>query len=602
MDQSFKDVGHLPYVQATNDNYKGKALLKFSNETGDMNPSIQQFPRTKKMSYNQAKGMKLIPKDMDEFPEAEIKPRKSTRRKTKPNRLAYSVTKWVQGQPIILGLIGFAIFNSHSEIKCQKPLIENMEDFKWTKPMASKSEVAQQFFAYHTRLDVYNQHYGISDTEDDFLWGIEDILDHKIRKLGEAITVKLKVQWRDGEKSWEPVDNLKHQEPKKVFEYAMKKGLINKTGWEWVHEFINADEQLSKMKRIYAITKDISKFKFGIEVAKTPKHAIELDKIEGNNLWKEAIQCEIDQINEYKTFRVLADHEHTPPGYKRIPYHFVFDVKIDGRRKARLVAGGHRTEPPKEDTYSGVVSLEGVRMGFILAQLNNLMVCAGDVGNAFLYGKTRETVFVIAGQEFGTKLAGKRMIIDKSLYGLKTSSARFHEHLSERLRQLGYAPSKAYPDLWMKKVDDHYEYIARYVDDVISFSRDPIGVMNELRKTYVMKAVGAPEYYLGGNVIQLGEEWEKEGITTALSAETYIENVVEKLAKMVGVEEFPKTRYKTPIGNEYYPELDDSDFCSPLEASKYRSLIGSANWIVALGRFDIAYATSTLARYSAVPR
>ena len=31
-------------------------------------------------------------------------------------------------------------------------------------------------------------------------------------------------------------------------------------------------------------------------------------------------------------------------------------------------------------------------------------------------------------------------------------------------------------------------------------------------------------------------------------------------------------------------------------------MIGSANWVVALGRFDIAYATSTLARYSTLPR
>ena len=133
---------------------------------------------------------------------------------------------------------------------------------------------------------------------------------------------------------------------------------------------------------------------------------------------------------------------------------------------------------------------------------------------------------MIAGPEFGPEVAGKRMIIDKSLYGLKTSSARFHKHLSEKIKLMGYLPSKAYPDLWYKKVDDHYEYIARYVDDIISFSKDPISIMNELKKTYVMKAIGAPEYYLGGNVIQLGEEWEKEGITTALSAETYIENIV----------------------------------------------------------------------------
>ena len=79
------------------------------------------------------------------------------------------------------------------------------------------------------------------------------------------------------------------------------------------------------------------------------------------------------------------------------------------------MAGGHRTEPPKEDTYSGVVSLEGVRMGFILAHMNKFLICAGDVGNDFLYGKTQEKVFVLAGHEFIKEVEGKRMIM-KSFY------------------------------------------------------------------------------------------------------------------------------------------------------------------------------------------
>ena len=72
---------------------------------------------------------------------------------------------------------------------------------------------------------------------------------------------------------------------------------------------------------------------------------------------------------------------------------------------------------------------------------------------------------MIAGDEFGEN-KGKRMLIYKSLYGLKSSAARFHEHLSIKLRKMGYRPSKADPDLWQKKVGDHYEYIARFVDDV----------------------------------------------------------------------------------------------------------------------------------------
>ena len=89
-----------------------------------------------------------------------------------------------------------------------------------------------------------------------------------------------------------------------------------------------------------------------------------------------------------------------------------------------MVAGGHRTpDVPREEVFSGVVSMEAVRLGFILAHLNNLLVCAGDIGNAFLNGKTREKVYIIAGPEFGPELEGKRLLIDKSLYGLKTSAA-----------------------------------------------------------------------------------------------------------------------------------------------------------------------------------
>ena len=69
------------------------------------------------------------------------------------------------------------------------------------------------------------------------------------------------------------------------------------------------------------------------------------------------------------------------------------------------------------------------------------------------------------------------------MYELKSSSARFHEHLSVTLRKLGFRPSKADADLWIKKVDHHYEYIARYVDDVIFFSKDPMAVIEDLRKS-----------------------------------------------------------------------------------------------------------------------
>jgi hypothetical protein len=84
--------------------------------------------------------------------------------------------------------------------------------------------------------------------------------------------------------------------------------------------------------------------------------------------------------------------------------------------------------------------------------LYGLSCCASDIGNAFLYGKTKEKVYMTAGTEFGVNLHGRNLIIDESLYGLKTSAARFHEHLSESLLRLGFKKTKHGPDLWM--VDD----------------------------------------------------------------------------------------------------------------------------------------------------
>ena len=58
------------------------------------------------------------------------------------------------------------------------------------------------------------------------------------------------------------------------------------------------------------------------------------------------------------------------------------------------------------------------------------------------------------------------------------------------------------------------------------FSKDPISGVQELKRTYLMKGVGKPQYYLGGDVVELGLEWEKEGISAAFSTETYIINAL----------------------------------------------------------------------------
>jgi hypothetical protein len=52
----------------------------------------------------------------------------------------------------------------------------------------------------------------------------------------------------------------------------------------------------------------------------------------------------------------------------------------------------------------------------------------------------------------------------------------------------------------------------------------------------------------------------------------------------------------------YHPEVDDSPLCIEDDSAKYRSIISCCIWIIVLGIFDIAYATSAMSRFNMLPR
>ena len=82
-----------------------------------------------------------------------------------------------------------------------------------------------------------------------------------------------------------------------------------------------------------------------------------------------------------------------------------------------------------------------------------------------------------------------------------------------------------------------------------------MAVIKSLEKIYLLKNVGIPEYYLGGNVEFLGESWKNQGLGLALSAKTYIQNVIPKFEHLFG-KQFKSI--KTPMSEGYHPDIDDS--------------------------------------------
>ena len=56
------------------------------------------------------------------------------------------------------------------------------------------------------------------------------------------------------------------------------------------------------------------------------------------------------------------------------------------------------------------------------------------------------------------------------------------------------------------------------------------------------------------------------------------------------------------MDEKYHPELYGSLLCDPETASKFRSIIGSINWIVTFKKFDVDFATMSLNKLNMAPK
>jgi hypothetical protein len=80
----------------------------------------------------------------------------------------------------------------------------------------------------------------------------------------------------------------------------------------------------------------------------------------------------------------------------------------------------------------------------------------------------------------------------------------------------------------------------------------------------------------------------------------YIEKMMETYQRMFG--EKPSARYHAPIEPGDHPELDTSELLDAEGIQTYQSLIGTLQWVVSIGRFDVQTAVMTLSSFRANPR
>ena len=431
-------------------------------------------------------------------------------------------------------------------------------------------------------------------------WEFDHIMDHRWSKDRKG-KIDLLIKWTGYEDpTWEPLEVIKVDDPITVAKYAQDKNLTGQAMWKWAERYLKRTKRFQRYYRQVLLMKkrtNTIKYQFGYRVPRTIKEALKLDEMNKNTKWQDAILTELKKLyEEYSCFRVVASKGEIPEGYKYIPLLWAFAVKFDGRHRARCVAGGHITADLDNDLYSGTVDLETVRIAFVAAVLTALKIIAADVGSAYIQAFTIEKVYTIAGPEWAClHMENVILIIERALYGLKSSGAMWHQKLAENLREMGYKPCESDCDFWIRENTDHYEYIAVIVDDLLVFSKEPeivIGQLQDIYK-YTLSGVGTPEYYNGADI-----SFDGNGYVN-MSAKTYIKNVTERIEKVM---ECTLKNYGSPMETGDHPEMDESDLLLATEIPIYQMLLGCAQWAVTLGRFDIQYATNTLARFNTMPR
>ena len=405
------------------------------------------------------------------------------------------------------------------------------------------------------------------------------------------------VEWENGEITTEPLAIIAADDPVSCAVYARDNNLLDIDGWKRFRGIAKRQQKLQRMVNQAKLRsfRTAPRFKYGYEVPRDFGHAKRLDDQCGNTLWMDATALELAQLHEYDTFQDYGHKGDPPSGFKKIRTHLVYDCKHDGRHKARMVADGHLTEVPLESVYSGVVSLRGLRMLVFLAELNGLEAWGTDIGNAYLEAETKERVYIVAGAEFG-HLEGHTLVIIKALYGLRTSGLRWHERFADCLRDMGFIPSKAEPDIWMRPNGDAYEYIGVYVDDLAIIARNPGEIADILQTKYKfkLKGTGPITFHLGMDFIR-----DSDGVL-CIAARKYVDKMVATYEQHFGSK--PSQRFSSPLEAGDHPEINSSEFLDATETQLYQSLIGALQWAVSIGRFDITTSVMTLSSFRTLPR
>jgi transposase InsO family protein len=320
--------------------------------------------------------------------------------------------------------------------------------------------------------------------------------------------------------------------------------------------------------------------------------------------WERAIKEELTTLRKAGTWTL----EHSPPGANVIGSKWVFKAKKDSsgrvvRYKARLVAQGFSQVEGVDyfDTFAPVAKLASSRAIIALANRMGWELHQVDVKGAYLNGELQpdEVLYMRHPPGFREDNTGRVLRLLKSLYGLKQAGRRWYQKFVSIFNSLGFTQCKVDQAVFFKGNERQQTSIvvAVHVDDC-TIAGSSMAVIddfkNGLRQHVEVTDLGELHWMLGIEIKR-----DREGGTVHLSQRSYIDSILRRY----GFEDVKPV--STPFDTQVRLTLEqapaDADEFAVMHDMPYREAVGALNWVALATRPDIAFAVSTVARFSANP-
>ena len=308
--------------------------------------------------------------------------------------------------------------------------------------------------------------------------------------------------------------------------------------------------------------------------------------------WRGSIRKEFRGMLNRGVWRTIKRRD-MPSGRRLVKNNWIFDIKRDGRFRARLVACGYSQVPgiDFQNSYAPTINDVTWRILLVLMVLKNYEGRVVDVETAFLYGELEEDIYMENPPGLGNS-ADECVKLEKAIYGLVQAARQYYKFFVKVLTEIGFELSKADPCLLVRRNDKGTVYFGVWVDDslVIGDTKAIDDALDDLKKRgLVLKIAGSLKDYLSCEIT-----FSADGKQAWVHQPHLLKKLEGKFGKMV----MDLQEYRTPgtPGHTIMRNPENVTRVTEEEQALFRSGTGMLLYLVKYSRPDIANAVRELSK------